>query len=352
MPIDKSWLEQMSTGIWRNSAIKPSHPDNRDWPLSVVLKEPGVVPAYASLEKYLTGVKDQKSSPLCGGYSIVYIADAYFAWKGTLPPGGFSPRWIYHQSRFLNGLSDDIPGTTLRELCKAGSQVGFCPESLCPSWPDWANKQFTPEMYAAAAQYKIKNYARLQVGSLDDIQRAISSGMMVIVGTIVTSDNWADGWIIQPEGSILGGHATTQVKYDMALKYRNLLGLEFINFSGGLNSWGEKWGFGGHYLMANHYAQFKFIDFGGMPALMEAWAVEFEDRFVPEYKKPGPTVHEFDVPPSLVSGRTMVELRSLANIAGVKNIKWDEKTQRVTLEYADKTAQLQIGQREYQIVYK
>ncbi len=339
------WENLINNSIFNNSALIPSPPDERDYPLQTFLGEVIPFPDKASLRKYVPYILNQEKSPLCAAYSIANIINSYLNMVGKLPPGGVSPRFIYWQAKKIDGLKPGTVGTTLRAVLQVVHKIGVCPESMCPSLPDWSEPKFTDEIMEEAAKYKIKGYARLNVGTLEEIQRAIANGRMVLTGSLITAGNWADGWIIQPEGNILGGHATFDNEYDKNLTFEEK-GKIYKNFVGGVNSWSTKWGLNGCYNMAEHYAQFKYVDLGNIPALMEAWSVEFDIPFEPSY---GPTKKEFDVAPIIINGRTMVELRSLVKLADVKNIDWNEKEQKVTLQYANKTVVLYIGKKEYTI---
>lgn len=337
------WEKLVSTKMqgWQ---LKPSPPDDRDWPLKSIVGEPIEIPETATLEPYYPFVLDQGQNPYCAGYSGVGVANSYYNSIGQLPLGGFSPAWLYWQAKEIDGLPGQ-DGTTLRAVLQVMHKIGMCPESLCPTLPGNTKPRFTDEMFKEAEKYKIKAYARLNVGTLEEIQRAVSLGRMVMVGTIVTRTNWADGWIIQPEGFWAGGHATVNLGYDRTLAYAEK-GREYKNFTFGVNSWGPEWGFGGFYRMAESYAKYRFDDLDGMPALMEAWAVDFDQPFAPKYP---PRKKFFDEAPILVNGRTMVEVRSLANLAGVKEIGWNAGTQKVTLRYPDKIVTMYIGKKEYEI---
>jgi len=341
------WEKLVNTKM-RDWHVKPSPPDERDWPLQAITGAPAEIPVAVTLEPYFPFVLDQGKNPYCAGYSGAEVGNSYFNSIGQLPPGGFSPAWIYWQAREIDGLDPKTDGTTIRAVLQVMQKVGMCPESLCPTLPGNTKPKFTDVMYKEAEKYKIKAYARLNVGTLDEIQQAIASGRMVITGSFVTLTDWADGWILTPEGILAGGHATVHLAYDRTMRHTER-GREYANFSIGPNSWGTGWGFNGFYRMAESYAKFRFEDFGGMPALMEAWAVEFDQPFKPVLP---PLIKEFDVAPIILNGRTMVELRSLANVAGAQEIKWDEASQKVTLEYSDKTVILYIGKKEYQIIPK
>jgi len=333
----EKWRELVNSKC-KNWAVKPSPPDERDWPLRAIT-EAVTIPDAASLKQYNTGILDQQTSPLCAAYSIVSILHAYYG----LLPGTLSPRFVYWQAKEIDGL-DGQDGTTLRAVLQVVQKIGACTEKLCPSWPDWSKPEFTDEMLTEAAKYTIKAYARLTVGSLDDIEDAIASGRMVLVGSMVTATDWADGWILEPEGTYSGGHATAIVEYDKTLSHEN-----YKRFAGGPNSWGTDWGLSGFYEMAENFAEWTSVDMGGMHCLYEAWAVEFDQPFTPQY--PAQT-KQFDVAPIIINGRTMVELRGLANVTKANKIDYDAATKKVTLDYSDRTVLLQIGEKDYQVTPK
>ncbi len=340
IPLEK-WQELINTKC-KDWPVKPSPPDNRDWPLQAIA-EPVKIPDAASLKHYDTGILDQKQSPLCVAYAMVAILQAHYG----LPPGTLSPRFVYWLSHKAAGLPDNVNGTTPRAVLDTVLKYGTCPESMCPSLPDWSKPVFTPEMMAEAAKYKVKAYARLNVGTLDEIEQAIASGRMVLIGSLVTRDDWADGWILDPAGTWLGGHGTCLMEYDRSLIYDG-----YKRFVGGPNSWGITWGLNGFYQMAEHFAEWRDLD-TNMPCLFEAWAVEFDTPFVPRIPA---QIKSFDVAPILMpiagGDRTMVELRGLADVTGATKIDWDNATQMVTLEYPDRVVTLQIGKKGYQVVMK
>ncbi len=334
----QTWRERINSKF-KNWPVKPSKPDSRDWPLRAIT-DPIRIPDAASLKHYNTGILNQQQSPLCAAYSIVSILQAYYG----LPPDTLSPRFVYWQAKLIDGIPDQ-EGTTLRAVLQVTQKVGACPERLCPSWPDWSRPAFTPKMMTAAAKYRIKSYARLNVGTLAEIEAAIASGRMVLAGSLVTSDDWADGWILRPEGAWLGGHATVLSEYDRGLSHGG-----YTRFAGGPNSWGVDWGLSGYYQMAEQYANWRELDLG-ITALWEAWAVEFDQSFVPQLPA---QMYEFDSAPVIdpATDRTMLELRGLANITGARKIDWDNTERKVTLEYPDRIVTLWIGRREYQVVSK
>lgn len=331
------WLELVKTKF-KDWPVKPSSPDDRDWPLKSIFEVSAAVRAMA-LRHYNTGVLNQYQSPLCAAYSIVSILHSYF----QLPPGTLSPRFVYWQAKLIDGIPDQ-DGTTLRAVLQVAQKIGACPERLCPSWPDWSRPIFTPEMFAEAAKYRIKAYARLNVDTLDEVEQAIASGRLVLAGSLVTRTDWSDGWILKPEGDILGGHATVFDKFDQDLRFE-----QYQRFVGGPNSWGIDWGMDGFYEMAEGYAEWR-SDIG-MPGLWEAWAVEFDAPLIPRI--PAQT-YQFDSAPVIdpATDRTLLELRGMGNVTGAVKIDWDAAERKVTLEYPDRTVVLWIGKKEYRVIPK
>ena len=202
-----------------------SPPDERDWPLSALPEIPVEKPDFASLRHYVKEVLDQRDAPICVAATFAAAFQSVFGIR-------FSMRWLYWQCKKIDGIPGD--GTTFRAALQVATKQGMCPEEFCPTFPDWRNQNFTEKMAQEAAKYRLKSYARLQVGTLEEMERAIAAGYFVPMGTIVDSVEWMnDEYLLQPEGSFLGGHATLGVEYDELMKY-----LSYEDFLVFLNSWG------------------------------------------------------------------------------------------------------------------
>lgn len=250
----------------------PSPPDERDWPLSALPEIPAEKPVFASLRHYIREVLDQRDAPICVAATFCAAFQAFYG----IP---FSMRWFYWQCKKIDGIPGD--GTTFRAALQVATKQGCCPEEFCPTFPDWRNQDFTEEMAEEAAKYKLKSYARLQVGTLEEMEKAIAAGYFVPMGTIVDSVEWMDDeYLLKPEGFFLGGHATLGVEYDELMRYKNYE--DFLVF---LNSWGTIRGRNGYYYVAEAYARAKLDDLPGFQFLREAWAIEFPEKLTPVTKE-------------------------------------------------------------------
>lgn len=256
----------------KNLGFHLSPSDERDWPLSALPEIPAEKPEFASLRHHVKEVLDQQDAPVCVAATFCAAFQAVYGIR-------FSMRWFYWQCKKIDGLPPNTDGTTFRAALQVAVKQGLCPEELCPTFPGWRDQNFTPEMDTEASKYRLKSYARLKIGSLEELERALAAGYFVMMGSIVDSKAWMDGdeWLLVPEGSWLGGHATLGVEYDETLEHQKYK--DFLVFQ---NSWGTDNGRDGFYYMAEKYAAATSVDLPGWHPLTEAWAIEFETKLTPE----------------------------------------------------------------------
>lgn len=256
----------------KNWSCKISPPDYRDYPLTSIV-EPipeKDLPPRVSLKHSVKEIYSQQSCPWCVAFASCGILGAYYQ-------KDFSKTYLYSRCKQEDGIPNQ-DGTYIRTALKIMNNEGVPLEN---DYPFLGDCNLLKDFTKSTVKYKIKSYARLN--NLLEIKQALASGKLVIVGTVYTLINWQDGWLIEPEGAYLGGHATFLCGYDDELKFTEK-GKQYVGFLEGVNSHSRNWGNEGFYWMAYHYTQYKFQDLGNMPALFEAWAVEVENQ--PQPRKP------------------------------------------------------------------
>lgn len=281
------------------------------------------IPEKASIDYTVPFILDQKNCPFCAGFAMDNIGNALFNNIGKMPNKGFSPSFTYWKAKEIDGLSGQ-DGTTLRAVLDVSRKWGFLPWEHLPFTGDCKKPKITDKMLAEASKYKIKGYAK--VNNFNEICQAIAAGKFVIIGTIVTSVNWADGWILEPSGWLRGGHATIISQYDMNLTYKEN-GKLYEQFLGGDNSWSEVWGIEGKYWMAKYYTEYILKDFGNTPCLLDAYAVDFDTLPEPKINdvtqpKKEEKIMKMSVPMQVIPpGHTMLGFRSIYEALGAK-VEW------------------------------
>lgn len=212
----------------------PSPADTRDYPIQLDLAGP--LPArYVS--KLLPPPLNQKSSPMCVGYSSAGVK----GWEerhdghGFLP---FDPAWLYGKAQQIDGIPSPHDGTTIRAALRVLKGAGM---ALIGH----------PEV---AANFKIGAYYAVPQTE-DGIKRAILQSGPVLIGSV-----WFNSWfrpvkgiLPAPSGGIAGGHARYAFGWDDNVDGGSLLVR---------NSWGAKWGVNG-----NSYDRYDYI----LPALHDAF---------------------------------------------------------------------------------
>lgn len=310
---------------FKDSPCLPSPPDPRDWPLSSIAEIPEKLPDKVDLSHHLPFVLDQQKCGICVAKSGVNALNAFTNSKESLPKRGLSSLFLYTRCKQEDGIPNQ-EGTYPRVSLKIMQKEGVCPAKLLPFEGKCKPLPILTEvMKSEAEKYKIKAYARLS--GVEQIKQALAAGKLVMVGTIVTSENWLDDdeWILTPKGHLLGGHATLLCGYDDTLEYAGYEG-----FFKGVNSWSEAWGKEGFYYMAYDYATWESKDIPGFYALMEAWAVEMET--LPSLTKETVIL---DQPMIIKNGRTLAPVRFITEVNGGQILDWNNNTKTVIFKTAE-----------------
>ena len=316
------WMDLMERARRENWPLLPSPPDERDWPLSRLLEQTSVPPV-VRYDHLVPFIPDQGKCGSCVGQAGANILNTFFNSKGKLPDKGLSPLYIYARCKEEDGLPG-VEGTFPRVALKVMQQEGACPEVMLP-YPQLLGNclkipTITDAHKKAAEPYRIKAYARLW--SLAEVKLALSAGKLVLAGIWVTESfaKWAGkGTIGLPDGAIYGGHGVMLCGHDDPKK--GVIGP---------NSWGAGWGDKGFFWLSYDFCNWKNLDLGGMPALMEAWAVELEQLPIAQTEelielwvdKPVARVNGvevwLDVPPRVINGRTLVPIRFVSESQGAQ----------------------------------
>jgi hypothetical protein len=320
------WQNFINRNDVKNWAVKPSKPDSRDYSLSTIIKLPFIdIPKNASLDYLVPFVLDQKQTPKCCGFGITGVMNAYYNFYGKLPPNGFSPEFAYWLADEFDELPEGTEGTTIKAVLKVAHKYGMLPYNYLPFTNNHIKPKITQQMMDIASQYKIESYARLN--NFTEICQAIAAGKYVLIGSIVTKNDWSDGYILNPEGDYFtGSHCSYISEYDLDMIYNN-----YKTFLGGYNSWSENWGLNGQYWMSKTFTEYKFKDLD-MCALFEAWAINMKELPKPnEDNQKNKEVNKvikmvigkkeyyiddqkfnMDTEPIIINGRTMVPVRFVA----------------------------------------
>ncbi len=248
--------------------ILPSPPDPRDYAVEDIPVATVRIPDFHILNESPI-VYNQGQTPYCGGASGAGIATAYYDVYNMVPKGGFSMTFLYWLSKQYDGIPD-IDGTYIRTILKMMHKYGCAPLGTTPFS---VNKiDITPNALKEAENYRIESYARLN--NMNDIKQAMVKGLYVIIGTLVTKDNWSrvGGYLSFPAGELYGGHATFLYGYDNSIDNSGID--PHIGYYLGQNSWGTDWGNGGMFFLPYDYHGMK-VD--NKNTFLEAWAVKFPE---------------------------------------------------------------------------
>lgn len=322
----KDWQEKnrILKEINPNTPVLYSPPDPRteQYPLRAIADVPTILPSKVDLSKSIPFILNQENCGWCVSFAMNGLMQGNLNYNKLMPEGGLSTTFLMSLCKEYDGIPNE-EGTYISTALKYAQKFGTVTEKEMPFKGDCKVHKLTTTQ-KNNAKYKIKAYAKLN--GLTEVKQALASGKFVIIGTIVTSNNWLDGdeFILVPDGSILGGHATFLVGYDDTKEFKGYKG-----FLKGVNSWGTEWGAKGFYYMAYKYVDYK-LDIGLTP-FMEAWAVTMEKDFpvAEPDEKDTKQIIKLDQSITLINNRLMVPARFITEING-GTITWDSKTQSAT----------------------
>lgn len=277
----------------------PSPPDERDYPLEKAVTY-SALPLFSG-RVWTPRIVNQGKYGCCVAAALSGIVEAveYDQREVDIP---MSIKYIYGNRAFSDTQAE---GMIPREALQMLSRFGVPRYDLLPglaTYPE-ARRDITRALDGEGIPNRIKGYVRL--GSLQDISDYLTLfGLPVLFCTMLTDSfmqTGADGMVPAPAGAFAGGHAMMCVGIEDG---RYIL----------QNSWGYVWGDGG-------FCYLREAD----PFSIEAWGVipEATDTMISRPQTVLLTVGSttmmvdvnkvvLDVAPLVISGRTMVPLRAIA----------------------------------------
>lgn len=220
----------------KNYGYLPDQPDKRDFMLSAHLGA-AMAPPNGSVRNDKVKSKDQESTSSCTGQATSQAFRLANLKAGVDCPD-LSALFPYDLGRALEGGKLQDGGAVIRDVISAGAKWGFADEI---AWPFAVSKVNTmPSIKAYKSGYDRRGahqYHRISQGDVNGVRLAIAAGFPVVAGWNLAQsfEDWNGKGIIQAQrGPFVGGHCMCIDSYAADGTF------------GLLNSWGIRWGQGGH----------------------------------------------------------------------------------------------------------
>lgn len=198
------------------------------------------LPDKVSLIQYLTSVRNQLNSSSCVGFGIGINLNSVKVNLGIFEEW-CSPTYIYNGARFIEGTLSFDNGCYPKDALDWTLKQGILLEHF---WPYNGFEKAAPSSARMSLADRYKGFAYFRcVDGIEGICDALSSGHLVSIGSPWFKE-WentdACGRLATPKNTsfVIGGHETCLYGYDRT-----------EGIFGGVNSWGEEWGYGGLYKM-------------------------------------------------------------------------------------------------------
>jgi len=228
--------------------------DERDFIYKSIVKLQELPISY-SRDSECSPIRDQGDYGFCYAFSGESMKEwqEWKEWSNVKPI--FSPLFLAKHCKDIDGIPDS-EGSYLRIAMKVLQDIGICYESSYPYSGYTSFLKFpevSTELFKQASKYKIKSYAICN--SLEEVKNAVYNNGLVL-GGILVCDNFLtpeNGFVDNPEGNILGGHAITIVGWDDNLQYKYKNGKTRKGFLKCRNSWSINYGNNGYFYLPYDY---------------------------------------------------------------------------------------------------
>lgn len=199
-------------------------------------------PTSADLRPRCPEVLDQGFLGSCTAHAIESLVRIELAAVRGALPSQLSPLALYWGERAREGTIDDDAGAYLRDGMKVAATSGIPLESAWSYSEDWRARP-DDGAWATGLDHRIATYHRIT--GLDELRDELADGHPVVFGFEVP-ESFEDSETARtgvmrppaPEDQIVAGHAVLAVGYD---DERKMLIVR--------NSWGERWGLDGYFMM-------------------------------------------------------------------------------------------------------
>ncbi|MBV9963025.1 MAG: C1 family peptidase [Parafilimonas sp.] len=226
---------------------RPSRGDFRDHKFIPALKVQSL-PVKVDMRHVYKHIFDQGDLGSCTANAAA-AAVGFERSKQNLDSYRASRLFIYYNERVIENTVNYDSGAQIRDSINVLYKQGACREHM---WEyDISQYKAKPDQrcYTTAAEFKIKEYLKIDNSSIDNLKNCLADGFAFIFGFTVfesfESNDVAETGMVpmpQPNEKVLGGHAVMCIGYDDEKQV-------FIC----RNSWGNTWGDKGNFYMPYDY---------------------------------------------------------------------------------------------------
>lgn len=237
----------MKKAIKRYYGYLPDLGDHRDREMLMGVMAEGEMPTSVDLRPVMPGVFDQGRTSSCVAQATA-TAWWYAHSQGDRPTELASRLFLYYEARRLEGRQIYDSGCMIRDGIKVLVVRGVCPETEWPFAATRINQKPPAPCYTEALKDQVSEYMRLG-GVESQFKQCLADGFPFVTGLSLyesfESKEVAKTGLVPMPGHrerMVGGHAILVVGY-----------FEDKRMFLCRNSWGEKWGMKGYFMIPYSY---------------------------------------------------------------------------------------------------